>query len=90
MVKIVRKKLSKILKIVKMVKYCQNVGQVIYPHHSNQMRQGHRSQVSLFVFQNQKVSQWVSDKVTYWAVQGRGGDVVWDWGGLYGWVGYID
>ena len=43
----------------------------MFPHHTDQMCQGHRSQVSLFVFQNQKVPQWVSDKVANWAVCGQ-------------------
>ena len=37
-------KLSKYDKIVKKIQNCQNVGQVMFPHHSNQMPE--RSQIS--------------------------------------------
>ena len=51
---------------------CQNVSQVMFPHHCDQMSQ--RSQVSRVALCKSKVkvplvSQWVSDKVTYWAVR---------------------
>ena len=52
--------------------HCLFVGQVMSSHHSDQMSQ--TSQVSrvtlLLCFQkvSQSVSEWVSDKVTYWAV----------------------
>ena len=69
-------KLSKLSKIVKSCqnckKNCQNLGQVMFPHHSDQMSQ--RSQVSRIALcmAKVKVTDWVtesvSDKVTYWAV----------------------
>ena len=54
---------------------CHNVGQVIFPHHSDQVSQS--SQVSRVApcmskvkvpWVSEWVSDWVSDKVTYWAV----------------------
>ena len=63
-------KISKISKIVKISQNCQNVGQFMFPHHSDQMSQ--RSQVSRVALcmsiskvLSESVSQSVSDKVTY-------------------------
>ena len=54
-------------KIIEIVKICQNVIQVVFPRHSDQMSQVNKSQGPHFVFQNQKVAQWV----TQWAVCGQ-------------------
>ena len=65
--------LSKLLKIVKkckknvkiVKKNCQNVGQVMFPHHSDQMFQ--RSQVSRVALCMSKVKVlWVTESVREW------------------------
>ena len=62
----------------KIVKNCQKVVQVMFPHHSDQI--SHCSQISRISLKCQKskvaqsgewVSESVNDKVTYWAVCGQ-------------------
>ena len=58
-------KLSKITKLSKNFnnfKYCQNVGQVMFPHHSDQMsqRSPHVSWVTLWMSISKVLSDWLS------------------------------
>ena len=56
----IRKK-TNLSKIVKLVKNCQNVIQVMFPH-PDLMSKGNMSEGSVLLFQNQNVREWVSDQ----------------------------